>query len=107
MKSRCQIVGKYMRTWFLCDLLALVPFDLVGFRQMRGTRILRCLRLLKLARIVRGNRALQSWRHRTTVSYQTQDLMQTILTTFFLVLTRLSFAQELFWRAARQCAGVA
>jgi hypothetical protein len=34
---------------------------------------------------VKGNRALQSWRHRTTVSYRTQDLMRTILTTFFLI----------------------
>ena len=76
---------RYLQSWFLIDFLALVPFDLLGIRNMRGTRILRCLRLLKLARIVKGNRALQAWRHRTTVSYQTQDLIQTILTTLFLI----------------------
>lgn len=46
VKSWQQIVCKYLHTWFMVDFVALIPFDLVGFNGMRGTRILRCLRPL-------------------------------------------------------------
>ena len=46
VKSWQQIVCKYLHTWFTVDFVALIPFDLVGFNGMRGTRILRCLRPL-------------------------------------------------------------
>ena len=58
----------YLRSWFLVDLVSILPFDSVGLltesetlKKAKGARVIRLLRLLKLLRLVRSMRILNRY----------------------------------------------
>lgn len=73
VSSRKAIVKHYLKGWFLCDLLSILPYDFVGMivgddpnaakdlSQLKVIRVVRLVRLLKLARLFRGMRILKRW----------------------------------------------
>ena len=79
---------RYLKGWFVLDLISVIPFDVIGFffedsdadgksSSVGNARILRnvrLLRLLKLLRIVRANRILTRWESRIGIAYSTISL---------------------------------
>jgi potassium voltage-gated channel Eag-related subfamily H protein 7 len=62
------IAKRYLKFWFLIDLVSIMPFDMMSFftsnealENAKGARLIRLLRLLKLLRILRGARILAKW----------------------------------------------
>jgi len=55
------IAIKYISSWFLIDLVSVLPFEML--------RMIRLLRLAKLLRIFRASRVLKRWETRLSVSY--------------------------------------
>ena len=81
--GRRDIAMRYLKGWFLVDLLAIFPFELTalvrGKAEWRGAgflRLLRLLRLLKLLRVLRGNAALRRWHERSGVSFSALRLLK-------------------------------
>lgn len=61
-----RIVSHYLRTWFLVDFLAILPFNLLNiffegeeFRKMKVIKMVRLLRLLKLMKVLKASRVLR------------------------------------------------
>ena len=75
------IARRYMKGWFVLDLLSIVPtaFDILpllsdgqddeGTNPAKVLRVVRCARLLKLVRLVRGSRMIARWRTRISIPF--------------------------------------
>lgn len=81
------IIKNYLRTWFVIDIVSVLPFDILGLliergdvRQLKIFRVVRLLRLLKLARLVRGLRMLQRWELEINLSYRKTTLYKLLFT---------------------------
>ena len=91
-----QIRRHYCRSWFLIDLVSVLPFDLIthlelvdtstgGFSMLRLVRTVRLIRLVKLLRILRASRILARWRSYLGISYAMTSLIKFFCATFFMV----------------------
>eukprot|EP00937_MAST-01D_sp_MAST-1D-sp2_P002484 g2484.t1 len=77
-----QIAGAYIRSWFLIDMVSVLPFDLVGFimddpklKKMKIFKVIRLLRLLKLLRILRASRIFKRWESQMSMAYSVRSLI--------------------------------
>lgn len=77
------IIKRYLKTWFLLDLLSIVPFDMAPFiidsREVSGLglfRVVRLVRLSKLIRLVKGLRLFHRWELEFGFSYKKLTLWQ-------------------------------
>lgn len=69
IKSRRSIIKHYVSTWFLVDLLSIIPFSVIepcdpdgsSGVQLNAIRAIRLMRLLKLLRLLRGIRIFKRW----------------------------------------------
>merc|ERR1712151_1316502 len=68
IRSRKLIGKRYLRGWFMLDLISIIPFEAVGavmqdaaLQRLKVVRIIRLLRLLKLARVLRATRLVDRW----------------------------------------------
>eukprot|EP00439_Symbiodinium_sp_Y106_P067330 s570_g11.t1 len=74
------ISQQYLRSWFVLDLMSLIPFDLVGlmiggsggndFAELKSIKVLRVLRLLKLMRLLKGSKIIQRLEIPVAIPYQ-------------------------------------
>jgi len=71
------IVRHYLRTWFVVDVLSVLPFDVLAmtaqsdvFSRLKLLRVMRLTRLLKLFRLVRGMRMLRRYELEFGISYR-------------------------------------
>lgn len=77
-----EIRQQYLRGWFIIDVIATLPLDLIAlFIQgvpvsLKAIRLLRLLRLMKLARMLRATRTLQHWQNRLNVTYTKVELVK-------------------------------
>lgn len=77
---------RYIKSWFLIDLLSIFPFDILLLTAMADpdgplhrAKILRMLRLVKLARllrILRSSRLIQRWQNAVKWQFATQKLIK-------------------------------
>lgn len=75
--SRSAIVVHYLRTWFLVDLVSMVPFDLlIPGKSLGALRAVRLLRLLKLLRLLRGIRIVRRIQTEVGLSFRKFQLAQ-------------------------------
>mmetsp|Transcript_148126 Transcript_148126/g.261226 ORF Transcript_148126/g.261226 Transcript_148126/m.261226 type:complete len:814 (+) Transcript_148126:80-2521(+) len=78
--SRSAIVAHYLRTWFLVDLVSMIPFDLITPGKSLGAlRAVRLLRLLKLLRLLRGIRIVRRIQTEVGMSFRKIMLGQLFL----------------------------
>eukprot|EP00746_Dinoflagellata_sp_MGD_P138980 gnl/MRDRNA2_/MRDRNA2_72521_c0_seq1.p1 gnl/MRDRNA2_/MRDRNA2_72521_c0~~gnl/MRDRNA2_/MRDRNA2_72521_c0_seq1.p1 ORF type:complete len:802 (+),score=97.17 gnl/MRDRNA2_/MRDRNA2_72521_c0_seq1:217-2622(+) len=77
------IARRYLRGWFVIDLMSILPFDSVGLvlqnpavQKLKLIRIVRLLRLLKILRVLRASRIMKRWENRTSLSYSVQGLIK-------------------------------
>lgn len=108
------ILLRYLRSWFLIDLLSVVPFELVNMGkstdaatqakgnlgQLRLLRFLRLMRLLKLLRVLRASRKLKQWRVYIDVRYTTLQLCK--VRDHFFAAYRLDACVH-FWKRRSDC----
>lgn len=87
VKSKCEIAKHYFRTWFVIDILSILPFDELamaisggendGFGQLLDlVKIIRLLRLLKLFRVLKASRVYKRWEARVAIPYAYVALMK-------------------------------
>ena len=88
IKSHRRIASRYLRSWFVLDVISVFPFDIftrIGvFGDMNSAtlspsllkmpRMIRLLRLLKLVRVVRASRIFSRWEHSFGFKYATKSL---------------------------------
>ncbi|KAH6575359.1 hypothetical protein BASA62_001971 [Batrachochytrium salamandrivorans] len=88
-----QITVSYLKSWFLIDLVSVLPFEMfallnsnsVDFSQLRLLRFLRLTRLLKLIRVIRASRKLKQWQVHSGLRIGTIHALTTVVTTLFVI----------------------
>lgn len=75
------IATRYLRGWFIIDVVSIIPFEFVGLAlnnsalsQLKILRILRLLRLFKLVKILRSAAILSRWQSRVGIKYSVMSL---------------------------------
>merc|ERR1719456_1075087 len=78
-----QIVKHYLKTWFIVDLLSILPFDSLGIllnspslQKMKFMKIVRLMRLLKLVRVFKASRVFKRWETRVAINYSKLALVK-------------------------------
>ncbi|KAJ3224291.1 hypothetical protein HDU81_008640 [Chytriomyces hyalinus] len=87
------IASKYLRSWFLIDLISTMPWELLSFLQTGGgdlgqlkiLRLIRLLRLLKLLRVLRASRKLRQWQVYINLRYATLQTLQYSVIIIFVI----------------------
>lgn len=75
--DRRAIACHYLRTWFVVDLISMIPFDLITPGKSLGAlRAVRLLRLLKLLRLLRGIRIVRRVQTEVGLSFRKMMLGQ-------------------------------
>ena len=93
--ARSKIMRQYLRTWFLIDLLSIIPFDILTrlstgedespLSILRSFRFVRLFRLVKLLRILRASRILARWQNFIGMSFAQMTMIKFMTATFFLI----------------------
>merc|ERR1711959_1964 len=80
------IVKHYLETWFLIDLLSILPFDSLGLllnspslQKMKFMKVVRLMRLLKLVRVFKASRVFKRWETRVAINYSKLALVKFIV----------------------------
>eukprot|EP00397_Hematodinium_sp_SG-2012_P010238 GEMP01010347.1.p1 GENE.GEMP01010347.1~~GEMP01010347.1.p1 ORF type:complete len:730 (+),score=112.20 GEMP01010347.1:106-2295(+) len=77
LRTRKKIAIHYLGTWFMIDLLSILPFFLVpklggndpSFSKFQAGKMLRVLRLIELLRVMKGFKIIKQWRNEFSFSY--------------------------------------
>ncbi|KAI8621026.1 hypothetical protein BC830DRAFT_1058684 [Chytriomyces sp. MP71] len=87
-----EIANRYLKSWFLIDLISTIPWELLGFMhtggdisQLKILRLIRLLRLLKLLRVLRASRKLRQWQVYISLRYATLQTIQYAIIIIFLI----------------------
>ena len=78
------IIKRYLKSWFLVDLISVIPFEFITLSVGRGSdleqlqllRIIRLFRLLKLLRVFRASRKLHQVKLASGLRYATVELLK-------------------------------
>ena len=80
------IIKKYLKGWFIIDVISVMPFDLLSFifengevGKLKILRVLRLLRLMKLLRILRAGRIFQRLETQYQIDYSRLELAKFVL----------------------------
>lgn len=97
-----KIARRYLRSWFIIDLISVLPIDVLSMLtswgnldttgSIKALKVVRILRLMKLARVMRAPRMLDRFEFRMTMTYKTLSLIQ-----FFAILTILTHWLTSLW----------
>lgn len=94
-----KIVRAYVKSWFIIDLMSIVPFDLVGLlsrsdglQQMKVVKVIRLMRLLKLVRMLKASRLFRRFEVRMSITYGTFALLK-----FFMILVLITHWLANLW----------
>jgi len=73
----CLIAKRYLKTWFIIDLISIIPFEMLNpGKGLASVKIVRLIRLLKLLRLLRGSRMIHRWQAEVGISYRKTLLYQ-------------------------------
>jgi potassium voltage-gated channel Eag-related subfamily H protein 7 len=88
IKKQGAIIRVYMKGWFWIDLIAILPFDMIGviassddLNNLKALRIARLLRLFKLLRILRAGRMFDRWESSMAINYSVLTLCKFVALT--------------------------
>lgn len=86
------VACRYFKSWFLIDLLSIIPFDVMGLllaqstvRQLQILRVLRIFKLTRLARIIGAARIAKRWEAYLSLSRALLNLIRFIIAIVLLV----------------------
>ena len=89
--THSRIAGRYMRSWFVIDVVSTIPFDMfvavapaagvdadsaAAMSNLKVLRVVRLFRLIKLARVLRASRIFKRWETQIAMSYGMQSLIK-------------------------------
>ena len=81
--SHRAISKRYLRSWFIIDLLSILPFDILGVvlasdsvQNVKALRLIRLLRLIKLLRLFRTSRVIGRWSPLIPIRYSVMSLVK-------------------------------
>ena len=90
--DRKLIVARYLKSWFIIDLLSVLPFEFIALT-VQGTtadigklqilRFIRLAKLLKLLRVFRASRKLEQAKLASGLRYTTLEMLKVALITVF------------------------
>lgn len=92
VKDRGRIRRRYLRSWFLIDLLSILPFDMVAvsvpsagkeLNRLKAVRVIRLLRLLKLVRLMRQSRLISRMEQSISMPYSFINIMKYVALMIF------------------------
>ena len=107
--SRPRIAKNYLETWFLIDLIGVIPFDLFtrpsleeserpdlmaynsrvdneeDLSILRVARILKLLRLAKLLRVLRASRIISRWQNFVGLSFAQMTMIRFLMATVLMI----------------------
>lgn len=88
VKKHELIIRVYTRGWFWIDLIAILPFDMIGvvassddLNNLKALRIARLMRLFKLLRILRAGRMFDRWESSMAINYSVLTLCKFVALT--------------------------
>ena len=70
------IAKHYLFSWFLLDLISILPFDVLSIvagealAKLKIVRLFRLMRLIKLIRLIRASRMFKRWETRMAIDYR-------------------------------------
>ena len=77
IKNHKLIATRYLKTWFIMDLVSIIPFELLPLPPtFRAMRLIRLLRLLKLARVLKASSVIARYETRMSMSYAQRDIIK-------------------------------
>ncbi|KAJ3292516.1 hypothetical protein HK104_005214 [Borealophlyctis nickersoniae] len=90
------IAIRYLKSWFLIDLVSIIPFELINIgqeesasktnlSQLRLLRFMRLTRLLKLLRVLRASRKIKQWQVHINMRYATLQIMKLCFIIIFVI----------------------
>eukprot|EP00449_Zooxanthella_nutricula_P060147 CAMPEP_0198558240 /NCGR_PEP_ID=MMETSP1462-20131121/90150_1 /TAXON_ID=1333877 /ORGANISM="Brandtodinium nutriculum, Strain RCC3387" /LENGTH=692 /DNA_ID=CAMNT_0044289057 /DNA_START=21 /DNA_END=2099 /DNA_ORIENTATION=+ len=90
-RSHTKIIKHYLRTWFIIDLISIIPFDLVGLlsessemNKLKFVKVVRLMRLLRLVRVMKVSRLFKRFESRMSITYGTFNLIKFFCILFLL-----------------------
>lgn len=86
IRSHKRLAVLYLRSWFLLDLVSVLPLDTVATASpslfpsdnsstLRGIKLLRVMRLIKLVRVLRASRLITRWENRISLSTSVRSIL--------------------------------
>ena len=93
------IIRRYLLSWFLIDLVSILPFDTLGFiikddslRDLKIFRVVRLARLIKLVRVLKSSAILARYEASIGVSFSTMSLVK-----FFIMVNTIAHWSACIW----------
>jgi potassium voltage-gated channel Eag-related subfamily H protein 7 len=81
--DRRKIAVRYLNSWFVWDLLSVLPFDFIGslsgeehLANLKSLRIIRLLRLAKVAKFFKTSNVIRRWERRGSMSHAETQLIK-------------------------------
>ncbi|KAH8067169.1 phosphorelay sensor kinase [Aureococcus anophagefferens] len=87
-EARKRVATHYLKTWFLLDLLSLIPYGLLtdlNLGQAGFLRIIRLVRLMKLLRLVKQPRIMAKLKKYFTIPMKLQTLLKYFILLFVII----------------------
>lgn len=83
-----ELARRYLRGWFVLDLISAVPSDLIvlgtaGGIDLKAMRIVRLMRLAKMTRIARVQRMIDTWQDTFKISNAALSMIKIIAIILF------------------------
>lgn len=98
-QRQSHIAAHYLKSWFVIDLLSVVPFELISvvtsskqMAQMKVVKVVRLLRLSKLMRVMRASRLWRRFQLNMSITFR-----QFALIRFFVVLLLITHWMANLW----------
>jgi potassium voltage-gated channel Eag-related subfamily H protein 7 len=97
--SPAKIAKRYLSSWFLIDLISILPYDILtvtggggNMGNLKMLRIVRCMRLLKIVKILKSFKKMEKMKEKAGVKFSTTKLLQ-----FIVVLVGVSHWLSCLW----------
>ena len=86
-RRHSKIAMRYLRSWFMLDMISVIPFDLMAIggvfgdpdsvnkAALRLPRVMKLLRLFKLVRVLKASRIISRWESRISLTHAARTLL--------------------------------
>jgi hypothetical protein len=94
VRDHMEIVKHYLKSWFVLDLISILPFDLLSIleadtgsddgegsslSQLKLVRVVRLLRLIKMLRLLRASRLFRKFESSISISSSALKMVQAVM----------------------------
>lgn len=84
VKSHWLIAKRYFKSWFIIDVISIIPFDIASLlnsddpilSKLKGLRVIRAFRMLKLVRMMKAAKFLEQLQNNVAISFAKISLVK-------------------------------